>query len=77
MEGDHHRYRAAQERAVDPGGVKHVAEARVLSLNDLALAKAAQRREQAPSVAADAARVLSGPAVERDLHRGIRATLDR
>ena len=65
----HHRHRAAEHRAVDPGGVEDLAVARLVGLDDLA-SGVAQRLEQAPCVAPDPVRVLRRAAVERDPHQG-------
>src|SRR5207302_9533068 len=65
---DHHRYRRAQQRALDPGRVEDVTAPRVLRLDDLAAVALPQRLEQAARVAADPTRVLGWAAVECDLH---------
>jgi hypothetical protein len=59
-----------KQRALQPGGMKHVAAARIVRLDNFSTENAtfglAQRVKQTSRIPSDAADVLPGAAVERD-----------
>ena len=70
------RDRAAEQGAVEPRRVVHLAPSRLVGLDELAVAAVAERFEQAPRVAAHTMGALSRAAVEGDFHWVVRMTND-
>ena len=68
VQGHDHRHRAAQQCAVDPGGVVHLAAAGLVGLDDLTLSAVLQCLQQAACVAAHSVGALRWAAVEGDFH---------
>ena len=63
-----HRDRAPKQGAVEPRGVEHLAAARLVGLDELALTDLEQRLEQALGITSNTVGALRGAAVECDFH---------